>query len=458
MADASYDVVVIGGGSAGYAAARTTAARGLKTVVIEGGSEVGGLCILRGCMPTKALLHAAEVLHQSQRASVWGIHTGNTRFDFAEVMKRKNQMIGGFADYRRQQLSDGRFDFIRSSARFVDPHTLQLGDGRCVTGKAFVVATGSTLPEPKLPALKAAGYLTSDEALTLTSLPASIIVLGGGAVAVEFAQFFARFGVRVSLIQRSDRLLRPFDEDASRVIEGVFRKEGIQVFLGTRLTGAGRSEQGKYIEFEQNGRTIRVEAEEIFNGLGRVPNTAELGLEVAGVRTEAGRIVTEDTQQTTAAHIYAAGDCAGPYEVVHLAVMQGEVAGANVIQSEAPRRMDYRLRTFVVFTDPQVAGVGLTEWEAKKQGIPVRTATYPFNDHGKSLIMEALDGFVKLIVDPNSGEILGGSCVGPSGGELIHEVVVAMANRMTAKAFAAVPHYHPTLAEIWTYPAEELAT
>jgi len=310
---------------------------------------------------------------------------------------------------------------------------------------------------PPLPTLADMGYLTSDEALTLTAPPRSLIVLGGGAVAVEFAQFFARFGVAVTLIQRSDRLLRDFDADAATVVENVFRREGLKVFTGTRLTGAGRSGTGKFVEFEQAGQTVRVEAEEVLLALGRSPATAELDLDRAGVRTEQGRVVTDAGMRTSAPHIYAAGDCTGPHEIVHLAIQQGEIATHNIVQPAAPRQMDYRLLTSVVFTDPAIGVVGLTEKTAQAQGVAFQAASYPFNDHGKSLIMEALDGFVKLLADPVTGEILGGACVGPLGGELIHEIVAAMHSRMTVHALATMPHYHPTLAEIWTYPAEELA-
>ena len=182
-----------------------------------------------------------------------------------------------------------------------------------------------------------------------------------------------------------------------------------------------------------------------------------LELEKAGVQTQWGRIITDERMRTSVSHIYAAGDCTGPYEIVHIAVQQGEVAAHNIANPAEPRRIDYRLRTAVVFTEPQIATVGLTETEARKRGVAYRAASYPFNDHGKSLIMEAKDGFVKLLADPKSGEILGGTCVGPMGGELIHEIVTAMAKRMTVRELAATPHYHPTLAEIWTYPAEELA-
>jgi pyruvate/2-oxoglutarate dehydrogenase complex dihydrolipoamide dehydrogenase (E3) component len=452
-----FDVAVIGGGSGGYAAARTAAAAGLRTVVIEGGKEVGGLCILRGCMPTKALLYAAEVRHLSNYASLWGMKPGEVAFDWSAVMARKDGLIKEFADYRAGQLADGRFQFIRAQARFVDPHKLALSNGATLTAAHFVLSTGSVVATPPLPQLASVGYITSDEALKLPKPPKSLIVLGGGAVAVEFAQFFARFDVKVTLIQRSARLLKEFDEDASVEVEKVFRREGIDVFTGTMLTDAWREGASKGVTFTHEGKQKRIAADEILFALGRSPNTASLDLPKAGVTTDRGRIVASDRMQTNAPHIYAAGDCTGPYEIVHIAIQQGEIAAHNIAHPDRPRATDYRLLLSVVFTDPQVATVGLTAQEARARGVPHLAASYPFADHGKSLIMEARDGFVKLLADAKNGEILGGACVGPMGGELIHEIAVAMAKRMTVAELAAMPHYHPTLAEIWTYPAEELA-
>jgi pyruvate/2-oxoglutarate dehydrogenase complex dihydrolipoamide dehydrogenase (E3) component len=452
-----YDVAVIGGGSGGYAAAQTAAGAGLRTVVIEGGKEVGGLCILRGCMPTKALLYAAEVRHLAQYGGLWGMKPGDVPFDWSAVMARKDGLIKEFADYRAQQLSSGKFEFIRSLARFTGPHTLALDNGQTLAAKHFVISTGSVVARPPLPQLSGVGYLTSDDALALKKLPKSLIILGGGAVAVEFAQLFARFDVEVTLIQRGGQLLKECDADAASVLETVFRREGIKVFTNTSLVDAHRDGASKAVTFLHGGRKTEVKAQEILFALGRSPNTASLSLDKAGVATDKGRIVANEQMQTSAPHIYTAGDCTGPYEIVHIAIQQGEIAAHNIAQPDRPRAIDYRLLLSVVFTEPQIATVGLTEKEAAARKISFAAASYPFNDHGKSLIMEARDGFVKLLADPKSGEILGGACVGPAGGELIHEIAAAMAKRMTVRELAAMPHYHPTLAEIWTYPAEELA-
>jgi len=376
-------------------------------------------------------------------------------FDFTKVMARKAAQIKDFADFRVQQLNSKRFKFIRANARFLDAHTVALSNGKKITAKNFVIATGSSIAPAPLSQVDEVGFITSDEAVALNKLPKSLIILGGGAVACEFAQFFARFGVKVTLIQRSKHILKEFDDDAGIAIKEVFQREGIKVFTGTTIRDAKRKGKLKTVSFEQNVKRVSVSAEEILFALGRIPNIASLNLPNAGVKTKDGKILTDQSMRTSAPHIYAAGDCTSSHDIVHIAVTQGEAAAHNIVGSK--RRMDCRLLIAVVFTEPQVAFVGLTEKEARARKIPFLTASYPFNDHGKSLLMEAKDGFVKLLAHPRTGEILGGSCVGPSGGELIHEIVAAMAKRMTVRELAAMPHYHPTLAEIWTCPAEELA-
>jgi pyruvate/2-oxoglutarate dehydrogenase complex dihydrolipoamide dehydrogenase (E3) component len=452
-----FDVAIIGGGSGGYAAARTSVAAGLKTVVIEGGKEIGGLCILRGCMPTKALLHAAEVMHVASHPEAWGIRS-EVSFDFAKVMARKDAMVKDFAECRALQLNSGKFEFIRAMAHFVDPHTVELSTGRRITAKHFVIATGSSVAPSPLSQLNEVGFLTSDTALELTRLPRSLVVLGGGAVALEFAQFFVRFGVKVTLIQRSPHVLHEMDADAAAVVEEVLRREGVTVYTHTKLTGARQLGALKEVFFEHDGETKRALGEDIFFALGRIPHIAPLALDKAGVELEFGRIVSNKHMQSSVPHIYAAGDCTGLHEIVHIAIQQGETAAHHIINPGTAKAMDYRLVTEVVFTAPQVATVGLTEKRAHVRNVPYLTAKHPFNDHGKSLIMEAKDGFVKLLAEPQTGEIIGGACVGPFGGELIHEIIAAMHKRMTVHELAAMPHYHPTLAEIWSYPAEELAS
>jgi pyruvate/2-oxoglutarate dehydrogenase complex dihydrolipoamide dehydrogenase (E3) component len=409
-------------------------------------------------MPTKTLLYSAEIAHLARHADIFGIQTGEVAVHFSQVMARKNALIKQFADYRKQQLSNARFKFLRAQARFLDPHTLSLTTGESITARHFVIATGSVVAPPSLPQLKEVGYLTSDGALTLTRLPKSLIVLGGGAVAVEAAQMFSRFGVKVALIQRSDHILREFDTDAVLELQKALRREDMTLFTGTTLLDAWREGSMKGVTFQHAGQNVRVVAEEILFAQGRVPNISGLCLDQAGVFTENGRILTNTEMQTTASHVYAAGDCTGTEEIVHIAIAQGEIAAHNIAHPGKKRSLDLRLLTVIVFTDPHLARVGLTEKQAQARQVPYLAASYPFNDHGKSLIMEALDGFVKLLADPASGEIIGGCVAGPLGGELIHEIVAAMHKRMTVHELAAMPHYHPTLAEIWTYPAEELAS
>ena len=317
--------------------------------------------------------------------------------------------------------------------------------------------TGSVIAPSPLPQLDSLECLDSDSALKLSRLPQSLIMLGGGAVAVEFAQFFARFGVCLTLIQRSPHVLHEFDADAANELEKVFRREGMTVYTGTKLLDARRVGGQKEVVFQHDGQTVRVQAEEVFFALGRIPNVALLGLEKIGVQLEYHRIITNAQMQTSIPHIYAAGDCTGLHEIVHIAIQQAETAAYNIAHPQRMKSMDYRLLTEVIFTEPQIATVGLTEQKAHVKNVPYLVASYPFADHGKSLIMEAKDGFVKLLADLRNGEIIGGCCVGPVGGDLIHEIIAAMHKRMTVHELAAMPHYHPTLAEIWSYPAEELA-
>ena len=472
----SYDLAIIGGGSGGYAAARTAVEEGLKTLVVDGAEELGGLCILRGCMPSKTLIESANRFIGIRRAAEFGLVAEKIGVDSAAIIDRKRRLIGEFADYRSGQLQDGRFDLIRGRARFIDAHRIEVSPndgsaGRTITARAFVIATGSQIFVPPIEGLADTDYLTSDDVLDCKEVPESVIVLGGGAIALEMAHYLEGIGKQVTVVQRSAHLLTGMDHDLADAARKALEHR-MTIYCGTKLLSAARTTDGrKSVTFDQDGKTITLEAHEILAALGRRPATGSLGLENAGIETEGPRIVANTHMATSQPHIFAAGDVCGPYEIVHIAIQQGEIAARNAARllSESSaasaangtavdqEQIDYRLKLYGIFTEPQVAVVGLSELEAAEQGRPVITATYPFDDHGKSMVHGETEGFVKLIADPITKELLGGAAVGPSATELIHEIVVALHFRAKAREFALIPHYHPTLSEIWAYPAEDLA-
>ena len=453
-----YDFVAIGGGSAGFNAARLAASLGLKAAVVDGAKQLGGLCILQGCMPSKTLLYMAEVLHLAQNAKTFGLTIPTARPNMKAIHARKRKIIGEFAEYRVKALRSGRFDLLRAHARFLDSHTLVLSDGRRLWAKTFLIGTGSKVSVPPVPGLAEVPFWTSDDVLELDFLPKSVIVLGGGIVACELAQLLNRLGSRVTLVQRSPNILRDHSTDASVVVQQAFVDEGMELFAGTQLRAVSRT-KGKFcVEFVHDGKVIRRRADHLFNALGREPNTASLDLGAAGVAARPnGQIITNQWQQTSVPHIYAAGDCCGPVEIVHIAIQQAELAVRHAAGVSPLKPIDYSLLLNVVFTDPQLATIGRLERDLTAEGTAYLSASYPFNDHGKSILMEANYGYVKVIAEPASGRILGAEIVGKDAGELIHCFSGPLAMRATVFDLLRAPWYHPTLAEIITYPLEELA-
>jgi pyruvate/2-oxoglutarate dehydrogenase complex dihydrolipoamide dehydrogenase (E3) component len=464
----SFDFVVIGGGSAGYAAAAAGARSGLKTVCIEGGKKLGGTCVLKGCMPSKTFIESANRFLTLRRAKDFGLSAGHVAYDAEEIAQRKQKFVAEFEKYRGDQLMRGKFGFIRGQAEFVDSYHLKvklLGGGEEeIEGKTFLICTGSVIAPTTLEGLAETGFLDSDKALDSNHYPRSLVVLGGGAIALEFAHFYNALGLEVTVLQRSPQVLaKDADRDIAESLVEAFRKRGMKVHCGTQLKRAGRTAHGKSVWYEQDGEERVVEAEEIFYALGRSPAVAGLGLEKAGVKTNKKNhdaVIVNERLQTNQRHIFAGGDVTGLYDIVHVAAKHGEIAAENAkrfMEGKPGVAMDYRLLMIAVFSEPQVAVVGLTERKAAEQGREIRIAKHCFDDHGKSMVRGETEGFVKLIVDAKSGEILGGAVVGPEGSELIHEIAVAMHFHSTAEQLNSVPHYHPTLSEIWTYPAEELA-
>ena len=454
----NYDLICLGGGSAGFNAARVAAGLGQKVAVIDGARQLGGLCILRGCMPSKTLIYAAEVLHHAQHADRFGLKVTGARADMQAVHARKKKIIGDFARYRVAALTGGKFDLYRVTAEFTDPHTLQLSDGRRLRGKHFLLGTGSKVSVPPVPGLREAKAWTSDDVLDLDFLPKSVLVLGGGIVACELAQYLHRMGAKVTLVQRSPHILRDHSAAASSVVQQAFVDEGMALFTDTKLQSVTSDEAGFTVKFFHNGRLVTRRAAHLFNALGREPNTARLGLATAGVKTRPnGQVITNRWQQTSAPHIYAAGDCSGPAEIVHIAIEQGILAARHAAKVRKLKPVDFSLLLNVVFTDPQLATIGALERDLDERGVKYLVASYPFNDHGKSILMEANYGYVKVLAEPKRGRILGAEIVGKDAGELIHAFSTPLAMRATVHDMLRAPWYHPTLAEIITYPLEEIA-
>ena len=451
-----FDVIVIGGGSGGYAAADTAQSAGARVAIVDPG-PLGGLCILRGCMPTKTILRSSDIMSLMQRAGEFGLSASDIRANLSAIIDRKNKLIGEFADYRVGQLKDPRFTLIQEKAAFISPNEIKAGNQR-LSAKSFIIATGSVINCLAIPGLDETGYLTSDDVLELKDQPKSMIVLGAGAVAVELAQFYQRIGTQVTLIQRSPHILSSTDEDLARPVEARLREEGMQLFTGTQLKQVSADGSKKVVRFMHGEQEKTVSADCILDALGRRPNIDGLNLDAAGVKMEQWGIGVDCAMQTSQPHIFAVGDVNGLHEVVHIAIQQGEVAGWNATHlDQTPKEVDERLITTVVFTDPPVASVGLTEKDCRNKKIDYLAASYPFNDHGKSLCLGEPHGHVKLLCHPKSGEILGGHITGPEAGELIHQLIAIMHFKGTVNDLLTMPHYHPTLSEILTYPAEELS-
>ena len=452
-----FDFLVIGGGSAGYAAARTAREVVERVAIVDSSEQLGGLCILRGCMPSKTLIYSAEVLHHAKHGKLFGLDIPDAKVDMPLLHQRKVDTIKEFSDYRVEGLESDRFTLFRNRAEFTGPNSLKLDDGTELTADKIMISTGSVVQVPNVPGLKELeGVWTSDEVLDLDFLPESVIVLGGGIVASELTQFLNRVGSKVIQIQRSPHILKEVSPEAAEVVEQVFREEGVDLYTGTSITRISKTDDGYEVQFEHQGESVTKQAKHLFNALGRIPNTQGLNLEAAGISTKpSGHIQTGAYNQTENPNVYAAGDVAGPVEIVHVAIIQGEAAAKHATGRKVREPSDWDFLG-VIFTDPQIALAGKNAAMLKSEGIDYVTADYPWDDHGKSILMEAKHGYVRVFAD-RSGKILGAEIVGKDAGELIHAFSVAISLNATVVDLLAAPWYHPTLAEMVTYPLEDIA-
>ncbi|HLG21214.1 MAG TPA: FAD-dependent oxidoreductase [Candidatus Manganitrophaceae bacterium] len=450
-----FDVMVIGAGSAGRYGAKAAAKLGAKVGLVESG-PFGGLCILKGCMPTKAYLRSSYLVGLIRKAPAVGVYPSKLiglRFD--RIKRRKDRLIQEMAEDARKGIErHPNITLLSGKARFLSEKELQVGRSKYACDQ-YLIATGSRESIPPIPGLKEAGFLTSDGALEIESLPASMAVIGGGVEGVEFGQFFHRMGVKVTLLQRSERILSREDDDIGIGLADYLRKEGIDIRTGVHEIKIDKIGSGKRIYFEKKGKVERVEAETILVATGRTGNVEALNLAAAGVETYDLGIRVNDFLQSSNPHIYAAGDATGIHQVVNVATYQGDVAGTNLVKGPI-RKADYRVAPRAIFTDPEFARVGLSEREARALQIPVKVGKFPFSDLGKAIVTDQTEGFMKILADPVRGEILGAQILGAEASNLIHQAAIAMHFRSTLEEYAAISHIHPALAEIMLYLADDM--
>jgi len=440
-----FSVIIIGGGSAGFAAAGRAVEGGAKTALVEA-DKLGGACPHNACVPTKMLLETAGLLEEMTRAPAYGVDAGEISLDFKRVMAGKNAVIDQLTGERLKRVLDKRgISLFTGRAVFTSPEAIDL-DGQAVTADKFIIATGSIPFIPPIRGLREAGYITNNEALNLKELPGSIAIVGGGPVGVEFARIFNRFGVETTLIEAGLRLLGGEDAEISELLQTYLLEQGIDVITGVEVGAVTAAPGRKSIQVAAPSGLREVSVDELMIATGRSPAVEDLRLSAAGVEYDRHGVKVDDTLKTSAANIWACGDVTGRFFLTQLATYQGDIAGFNAM-AEEPDHADYSVIPHVTFSDPEVAGVGLTETEAVAAGHDVRIGRMPYRYLGRALIAGESRGLVKLIVDGSTRLILGGRIIGVRAGELIHEIAVAIKAGMSVDELAAVVHAYPTLAE-----------
>lgn len=442
-----YDLLVIGGGAAGLTVTAGAARLGVRTLLVESEGRLGGDCLHYGCVPSKTLLATAHARRMLFRAGEFGLPgVAAPPVDFAAVRRRIEGVVAGIAVHD----SVARFESLGADvrfgqARFRDDHEIEC-DGKPVSAARVVVATGSRAAVPAVPGLAAAGFLTNRELFSLEALPESLVVLGGGAMAVEMGQAFSRLGCRVTLVQRGRRLLTREDPDLAAVVAGALASEGVDLRLGAVLESVSRAPDGRRtVTFSRDGRREAVTAAHILVALGRAARLNDLNLDAAGIVHTTKGLVLDARLRTSRPHVFGAGDVTGEHLFTHAAGYEGGVAVAGAVL-RLPRRVDYRHLPRCVYTEPQLAVVGLTESEAREQDVLGKVVTEPFSGNDRARAEGEGTGFCKLVLGRRGG-LLGVGIVGPAAGELAAVWAVALAGGLGPGRVAGAVLPYPTLAE-----------
>lgn len=441
-----YDLIVIGSGAGGGVAAHISARQGKKVAIVED-EKVGGECPNYGCIPTKALLQAAEHYRNAQKAKRFGIRTSALNFNYTTIRKWKDETVErtGVKEGAKAYASEG-IALIKGHAHFISPHEISTGQRR-YTARKFLIASGTRDFVPPIEGLAEAGYITYRGAIDLKKPLKSVFVIGGGAIGCEFAQVFATFGSKVTMAEYGPRLLPKEDKEVGDLLQAVFEQiDGIEVLTGTEVLKVHKQGRKKVVHYRQAGQVHTAKVDEVMLAAGKVANT-DLGLENAGVKY--GRFIhTDKHMQTTAKHIYAAGDVAGPYMFTHMASYQSRIAAHNM-WTQKPNWVgaNYHAVPRCVFTSPEVAAAGLTEAELQNKGWKYKIGTAQVAVLGRANTSDEDIGFVKVLASKDKGVILGASIVAPRAGEMIHELTLAIEKNLTVKDVADTIHAFPTWSE-----------
>lgn len=446
----SFDVVVIGAGPGGYVAAIRSAQNGLKTALVERDKKLGGTCLLRGCIPTKSLLYSAELLENFARASDFGVDCEKFALNMERVMKRKERVIAKLTGGINGLMKKNGVTVFKGHGRLAGKGKVTVegeGEPQTLEARHVILATGSEVKP--LPFVKAdhQRVLTSDSILQVSAVPKSMIVMGAGAVGMEFASIFKSFGAEVTVVEMMPHLLPLEDEDVSKEIEKVYRRRKIDFLVDTRVEKVETTEAGVRVTLTPRGGQTEVrEAEVLLLAVGRKPVTENLGLEEMGVKTERGFVVVDSMMRTNVEGIWAIGDLVPSLALAHVASHEALIA-ADAIAGKNPTALNYDRAPSATYTWPEVASVGLSEKKARDRGYDVKVGSFPFAAIGKATIAGENEGFVKIVADKKYDEVLGVHIVGPKATELIAEACAALELETTTEELARTIHAHPTLSE-----------
>ncbi len=443
-----FDLIIIGGGSAAFSAAIKASELEKKVLMINDGLPIGGTCVNVGCVPSKTLIRTAEQFHIANHPNFSGIKPGNNKIDFKEVIRQKTELVESLREHKYVDVlkDDENVTIIKAYAKFLDKNTVEAG-GKKYSSENILIATGSTTFVPDLAGLKEAGYLTNETLYELEELPEHLIVIGGRYIALENAQMFARLGSKVTILQRSNRILPDEMPDVTETLKEYLEEEGIEIKTGVKIKSIEKKNGKIFINASVKDDDEAIEGTHIFVATGRIGNTKDFGVEELGIEIHKNSFIkTNEYLQTSIPNIYAAGDVTGEYLFVYSAAYEGSLAVQNMF-GENQTKKDYSVFPWVIFTDPQVAGVGMDENQAYENKIDYEVSTIQLKDVPRSLAARNIKGFIKLIRNKENDKLIGARILASEGSELLMEISLAIKYGITVKELKRMFHPYLTLSE-----------